>query len=75
MSEWQEMNTAPLDGTKISLMWKAGEDVGYFDKFSDAHELWLIMPELEGKYGEWSTEKGLAGLDELEPSFWKPLLR
>lgn len=56
MSEWQPIETAPKDGTKI---------IGLL-KWEDVSMIWWTRDEWEGDY--WDNDQG----NEPEPTHWMP---
>ncbi len=60
MSEWQPIESAPKDGTRVLLgLNYKGRSIVTDDNWSDEHDQWV----------EWYDIAG----DEIEPSHWMPL--
>ncbi len=69
--EWQAIETAPKDGTKI-IGWKSGwtNDVGY--RFPDEYKLWFW--NIHEGIPHWESTEHLACYkNEEPPSHWMPL--
>ena len=58
--DWQPIETAPKDGTRVRLLCPGGEDAGFYDDYTR-------LLEWDGIDGEWCTDLGNG-----EPSHWMP---
>jgi hypothetical protein len=72
MSEWQPIETAPKDGTRIAFKNEQSglEDIGHWDSWTDMPN-WRreLLPDFAKEWdGEWSTDFGNGDM-----THWMPL--
>ena len=66
MSEWQPIETAPKDGTRVVLFQPKNDGKGYIACASwDSYWQWVE------RGADYATE--LTGVGELHPTHWQPL--
>lgn len=69
MSEWQPIETAPKDGTRIIMTNGAWVDFGWF-----SHSVWLGPRAAKGAWVGDDPRDGRGALDGIhEPTHWMPL--
>lgn len=64
--EWQDISTAPMDGTEILLLVEIGTSSVDMGRWEDYTKTWWYKMGQDDLDGEWDTDLGMG-----EPKYWK----